>query len=107
MTFGEKIEKARTAKNLSRKELAALLDMTVPAIRNWEMNLSRPKQKEVYDKIAEVLDISIDYLITNNVDKTIDQRLKLLEQELISTQKELQNVKMELTIMKRRISNCK
>ena len=42
MTFGEKIKQARKAKNLTQKELAALIHAKHNSISNWENDQNKP-----------------------------------------------------------------
>lgn len=57
MKIGERLKKFRTAQNLSQKQLAVMLEMSTPAIGNYELGNRHPNAKQL-DKIAGALGIS-------------------------------------------------
>ena len=103
MTFGEKIKEARLAKGWTQAELGEKVGVTKQAITAWETGHSRPRKKLDVESLSQVLDISVDYLMLDDLNKSFDQRLKSMEKELISVLEELKKVKRELTILKQRV----
>ena len=63
MEFGKKIRELRTEKGLSQKELADKLGVTFRTVRGWETEGRYPKKRELYDKIAEVLECKRAFLL--------------------------------------------
>lgn len=61
-TFGDNLKQARNNKGFSQGELAKLIEMHSTHISRYERNLANPTI-EVVKKIAENLDVSVDYLI--------------------------------------------
>ena len=61
MTFGEKLQSARLAMNLSQLELGDIAGVSERSIYSYEQNLSSPRKK-VLSKIAEALRVSATYL---------------------------------------------
>lgn len=77
MSFGEKLQKARKDKNLSQQEVAKKIGTRSPVIGRYERDEMKPSI-EVAAKIAELLDISLDYLVGHTdieVDKTIFDKI--------------------------------
>ena len=66
MKFGEKVKELRSKKNMSQPELAKLLGVSTRTIASYESCNSYPRRQEMYDKLAEVLGVSVDYLRTEN-----------------------------------------
>lgn len=63
MNFSEKVKTARTAKNMSQKELATATGISERTIQNYEMGVRLPKKRETYMKLAGALGISPDVLM--------------------------------------------
>lgn len=60
--FAERVRELRTEKGLSRKELANRLGTLQRNISYWELG-QRECSFDMLLKIAEVLDVSVDYLL--------------------------------------------
>lgn len=63
MTLGEKIKNARTAKNMSQKELAKATGISERTIQNYELNARLPRKRETYAKLADALGVSENLLL--------------------------------------------
>lgn len=83
MDFGNKIIQLRKDKDLSRDELAKAVGTSSAIIGRYERNEITPSV-EVAAKIADALDVSLDYLVGASSfvvkDKKMLHRLELLEQ---------------------------
>lgn len=66
MNFSEKVKTARTAKNMSQKELATATGISERTIQNYEMGTRLPKKQETYMKLAGALGISPEVLLDEN-----------------------------------------
>jgi len=66
MKFGEKVKELRSKKNMSQPELAKILGVSTRTIAAYESCNSYPRRQEMYDKLAEILGVSVDYLRTEN-----------------------------------------
>ena len=64
MKFGEKLRELRKQKHLSQTELGAAVGVSLRKLRGWEVEGRYPKQRELYAKLAEVLECDVDYLLT-------------------------------------------
>ena len=77
MTFGEKVLHARLAHNFSQFELAEKLGVSERTIYSYEQTGAMPR-KLVLKKLAEVLQVSVGYLMDDeetDKQKNIDQEL--------------------------------
>lgn len=61
-TFGEKIKDLRKEKNVTQKEMAQALSVTVSTLSHWECDYQEPSFKDLA-ALAEYFDISTDYLL--------------------------------------------
>lgn len=66
MKFCEKLKKLRKEKKLSQEEFAKLIGVTKRTVQNYENSNMYPKKREIYYKIAEILDVDINYLLTED-----------------------------------------
>ncbi|ORX22743.1 transcriptional regulator [Thermoanaerobacterium sp. PSU-2] len=62
MLLGERIRQARLLKKLTQKQLAELLNVTDATINRYEKGLRSP-DPEMLKAIADILDVSVDYLL--------------------------------------------
>lgn len=70
--FGEKLQALLDDNDISQSKLANELDVTSQAVSKWCNNLAQPDH-ETLIKIANKFNVSIDYLLGNELnDKTID-----------------------------------
>lgn len=79
-TFGSRLQKARKEKGYSREKLGQLTALTGRAIQNYE-NGSRSPKTEITLRLAEALDVSVNYLIngTEEIDLTEEDQKDILE----------------------------
>lgn len=66
MTFGEKFKALREEKGLTQKEVAKDLGLNFRMISRYENNVSFPRTREAYRKIAKYFEVDVDYLLTEN-----------------------------------------
>lgn len=66
MKFGEKVKELRAQKGLSQPELAKLLGVSTRTIAAYESCNSYPRHQEMYEKLAEVFGVPVDYLRTES-----------------------------------------
>ena len=69
-SYGERLLKARKKKELTRVELGKLCGITGRTIQNYEMGHVTPNRIDVSQRLADVLDISVDYLIYGEKEET-------------------------------------
>lgn len=62
MTFGEKIKQARKAKNMTQKELAALINAKHNSVSNWENDQNKP-DPDTIELLCGVLDLTPNDLL--------------------------------------------
>lgn len=66
MTVGERIKELRTSKGMTQKELGEKSGILAPNIRKYESSRQNPKA-ETLQKIANVLDVPVNYLLDEKV----------------------------------------
>ncbi|WP_051276382.1 helix-turn-helix domain-containing protein [Desulfovirgula thermocuniculi] len=67
--FPQRLKEVRKKKNLLQKELASMLGVSRAAVTSWE-NGSRVPEFETLQRIADVLEVSVDYLLGRTDDPT-------------------------------------
>ncbi len=60
--LSERLKQCRKEKGLTQRELAIYSDITETAYQNYELMLREPKL-EILIRIADVLNVSLDYLV--------------------------------------------
>lgn len=75
------IKQAREGKNMTQKECADALGITLRAWQTYEQGISEPKQ-ELLCRIADMFSVSIDYLLGREIPD--DTQLSAGESRLIS-----------------------
>ena len=66
--FGARLKGLRKQENWSQKELAALVDIRFQQLNKYESGLNIPPAGMLI-KLADALHVSLDYLLTGNVDE--------------------------------------
>jgi len=62
MTFGERLRETRKKRGISLTELAKRLNVAPITVSRWERDQREP-DLETLQKLSEILDVSIDYLL--------------------------------------------
>lgn len=65
MSFGEKIKKLRENKGLTQVELAKMIGTSSKMVSNYEAKNMRPRKKEIYEKMAEIFEVNVNHLLTD------------------------------------------
>lgn len=76
-TLGNRIRGVREKLNLTGEEFGKLLNVTKVAVSNWE-NGNRKPDTDILIKIADIGDVSLDYLLG----RTDDPQSKVYETEI-------------------------
>ncbi len=66
MKFGEKIRKARQARNMSQKDLARASGMALRTIQNYESGAVLPRKRDTYLALARALDLHEEVLLDDS-----------------------------------------
>jgi XRE family transcriptional regulator, master regulator for biofilm formation len=86
MIIGERVKKYRTEKGLSITALADRAGVAKSYISALERNIQQNPSIQLLEKIADVLDISVDHLIKPEVDtKSLDQEWADLVKEAMGS----------------------
>ncbi len=79
LTIGRNIERQLAKKQLTQTELAKRMHCSVSTINKYTFGTAMPKIKILF-KLAEVLDCTIDELVTEREETTIDQNDETVKQ---------------------------
>jgi len=66
MTFGEKVREARKKLNISQDDLSNQMGVSRRTVTSWETDKSFPRTRKVYEKLAETLDVPLNYLLSDD-----------------------------------------
>lgn len=69
MEFSERLKKHRKDIGLTQVDIASRLGISQQAYASWERGVKKPTQENLV-KIAQILDVSIDYLVGNSEEKS-------------------------------------
>lgn len=68
MKFGEKLREARIKKGYTQQQLADMLGSSFNTISNYETGKTYPHSRDIYAKLADILDVDQNYLHNENDD---------------------------------------
>lgn len=66
MKFGEKVRQARLSRGMTQAELAKAIGVSLRTVVGYENMETYPKKRETYHRLAEVLGVDVNYLLTEN-----------------------------------------
>ena len=69
MAFAERLKELRKQAHLTQVELAKRLGIGQSSYADWERGKKKPTQENLV-KIAQILNVSIDYLVGNSEEKS-------------------------------------
>ena len=69
MEFSERLKKLRKDTGLTQVDVASKLGISQQAYASWERGVKKPTQDNLV-KIAQILNVSVDYLVGNSEEKT-------------------------------------
>lgn len=69
MEFAERLKTLRKQEKFTQVQIAEKLDISQQAYAAWERGVKKPTQENLV-KIAQVLNVSVDYLVGNSEEKS-------------------------------------
>jgi transcriptional regulator with XRE-family HTH domain len=87
MTLGERIKRLRQERNWSQTQLAQKLGLHQKQLSGYERNIHTPSV-EVLIRVAELLDVSLDYLAFENREDTRSAN-QIADRDLLSKMEEV------------------
>ena len=78
MEFSERLKELRKQAHLTQVELAGKLGVGQSSYADWERGKKKPTQENLV-KIAQVLNVSIDYLVGNFSEEITNNKLEDIE----------------------------
>ena len=89
MTFGDRLKQARENKGYNQKQFAEHLGVTPTRLNYWEKDKREP-DVAIIKQIAQILDVSSDWLIGNNlINENVDITLSANEKQHIKKYRSL------------------
>lgn len=76
MTFGQKLKTLREEKGMLQSELAKLLNLAPSSISMYEKD-ERDPDTDTLKRIAEIFNVSTDYLLGLNESETLNQPIEI------------------------------
>ena len=68
MKFGEKLKKLRTEQSKTQEEISRAIGVSRRTYISYEQEGRYPRKRDVYAKLAEVLECNMNYLMTEDED---------------------------------------
>ena len=69
MEFSERLKNLRKQAHFTQVDVAGKLGISQQAYASWERGIKKPTQENLV-KIAQVLDVTVDYLVGNSEEKS-------------------------------------
>jgi putative transcriptional regulator len=69
MEFSERLKDLRRQAGLTQVDVAEKLGISQPAYASWERGVKKPTQENLV-KIAQILNVSVDYLVAYSEEKS-------------------------------------
>lgn len=88
MNIGERITELRKAKKISQSELADKIEASRVIIGRYERNEAFPSI-EIAKKIADALEVSLDYLVGEGINASFDKKTLKLIQDIDSLEPDI------------------
>lgn len=95
MEFSERLKNLRKQAHLTQVDVAEKLGISQPAYASWERGAKKPTQDNLV-KIAQVLNVSVDYLLGNTENKQTSDVLEDIELLFRMNSKGLSNEEKEI-----------
>lgn len=76
MKFCEKVKEARNNANMTQDEFAKAIGVSLRTITNYETGERYPKKRETYYRMAEVLKVDVNYLLTDDEEFLLEAEAK-------------------------------
>lgn len=73
MTTGEKLALLRKKNGMTQEELSEILNVSRQSVSRWEMDAAFPETDKLI-KLSKLFECSIDFLLNNNIQESIDVR---------------------------------
>ena len=81
MRFGEKVHKLRKENGMTQAELAKMLGVHHRTIIGYERDGRYPRNREIYQKLADVFHVPVSYLYSDEVSFMDDAAANYIENE--------------------------
>ena len=72
MKFSGKLKQLRKEKKINQEELAKRLGVSKRTVQNYEIADMHPKKRDIYYKLAEIFEVDVNYLLTEDEELLLD-----------------------------------
>jgi len=79
--FAHRLYELRNQLGYSRQELAKLLGVSLSTISNYENDIRKPDNNDMWRKLASVFDISVDYLMGEEISNLSEKDIESLKKK--------------------------
>ena len=76
MKFGEKLKQQRTLAKYTQTDLANKIGVSLRTIMNYESGSRYPKQREIYDKLADLFGVEKNYFLSEDEEFVLEAEKK-------------------------------
>lgn len=86
MDFGKKVKRLREDMGLTQTELADKLGVSLKTISRYEVNGMRPRNREMYNELANLFKVDASYLLVDENDYKVpleDQNIDMLVNSML------------------------
>ena len=71
MKFKDKVREGRIHKNMTQQQLADALGVALRTLTNYERGERYPRNREIYKKLADIFEVDVNYLLTEDLEFAI------------------------------------
>ena len=71
MKFKDKVREGRIRKNMTQQQLADALGVALRTLTNYERGERYPRNREIYKKLADIFEVDVNYLLTEDLEFAI------------------------------------
>ena len=104
MNFADKLKYLRKKHNISQQELGEKIKLSRKAIIHYEKGEIVPKKDSIYEKIAEVFDVNVDFLrddeknlldMSDNIPTLVKAKKVIHDFEVLLNSEDLDEIKRD------------
>ena len=66
MAFADIMKKERAKLQMTQADFAKYIGVSHRSLQNYELGLNHPRSRDAYQKIADALNLDVNYLLTEN-----------------------------------------
>ena len=95
MKFGDKLRQLREERNLSQKQVAEKLNISLRTYASYELNQRKPRTEDKLKEIADFFGKDVDYLKIDDIDRKVENIERYRREEIRQRISEYENSILE------------